>query len=182
MKQWTEKPLNNKRTNSQKLKTYSAPPPPTVGNKVCDIEEHHRAITNRENTVSHHRLIVCQWLLSDMQHYPYMYKVCAGRSIRGRHPREITQHRSKNPLYNEKIYKYEYEPPESKDKKHMRKELHDTKNRKTPVRWKLQKGKNVWVCLAFYEVAQGGQRGGDTHPPPPATHRSQVPNERGNTQ
>ena len=34
-----------------------------------------------------------------------MYKVCAGRSIRGQHPREITQHRAKNPLYNEKIYK-----------------------------------------------------------------------------
>ena len=30
--------------NSQKLKTYSAP---TVGNKFCDIEEHHTAITNR---------------------------------------------------------------------------------------------------------------------------------------
>ena len=67
MKQWTEKPLKNKKTNSQKLKTYSAP---TVGNKVCDIEEHHRAITNRESTVSHHRLIVWQWLLSDMLHYP----------------------------------------------------------------------------------------------------------------
>ena len=44
--------------------------------------------------------------------YILMYKVCAGRSIWGRHPREITQHRSKNPLYNEKIfkniYKYEY--------------------------------------------------------------------------
>ena len=40
--------------------TYSAP---TVGDKVCDIEEHHRAITNREDTVSHHRLIVRQWLL-----------------------------------------------------------------------------------------------------------------------
>ena len=53
--------------NSQKLKTYSAP---TVGNKVCDIEEHHRAIANREDTVSHHRLIVWQWLFSDMLHYP----------------------------------------------------------------------------------------------------------------
>ena len=41
--------------NSQKLKTYSAP---TVGNKVSDIGGHHRAITNREDTVSHHRLIV----------------------------------------------------------------------------------------------------------------------------
>ena len=49
--------------NSQKLKTYSAP---TVGNKVCDIGGHHRAITNREDTVSHHRLIVRQWLLYDM--------------------------------------------------------------------------------------------------------------------
>ena len=67
MKQWTEKPLNNKRPNSQTLKTDSAP---TVGNKVCDIEEHHRAITNRENTVSHHRLIVWQWLISDILHYP----------------------------------------------------------------------------------------------------------------
>ena len=38
----------------QKLKTYSAP---TVGNKVRDIKEHHRAITKREDTVSHHRLI-----------------------------------------------------------------------------------------------------------------------------
>ena len=37
--------------NSQKLKTYSAP---TVGNKVCDIGGHHRAITSREDTVSHH--------------------------------------------------------------------------------------------------------------------------------
>ena len=62
MKQWIEKPLNNKRTNS-----HSAP---TVGNKVCDIEEHLRAITNRENTVSHHRQIVWQWLLSDTLHYP----------------------------------------------------------------------------------------------------------------
>ena len=51
----------------QKLKTYSAP---TVGNKVCDIEEHHRAITNREDTVNHHTLIVRQWLLYDMLHYP----------------------------------------------------------------------------------------------------------------
>ena len=51
----------------QKLKTYSAP---TVGNKVCDIGGHHRAITNREDTVSHHRLIVRQWLLYDMLHYP----------------------------------------------------------------------------------------------------------------
>ena len=51
----------------KKLKTYSAP---TVGNKVCDIEEHHRAITNRKVTVSHHRLIVRQWLLYDMLHYP----------------------------------------------------------------------------------------------------------------
>ena len=24
------------------------------------------------------------------------------------------------------------------------------------------------MCLAFYEVAQGGPRGGDTHPPPPS--------------
>ena len=53
--------------NSQKLKTYGAP---TVGNKVRDIEEHYRAITNREDTVSHHRLIVQQWLLYDMLHYP----------------------------------------------------------------------------------------------------------------
>ena len=53
--------------NSQKLKTYSAP---AIGNKVCDIEEHHRAITSREDTVSHHRLIVRQWLLYDMLHYP----------------------------------------------------------------------------------------------------------------
>ena len=51
----------------KKLKTYSAP---TAGNEVCDIEEHHRAITNREDTVSHHRLIVRQWLLYDMLHYP----------------------------------------------------------------------------------------------------------------
>ena len=53
--------------NSQKSKTYSAP---TVCNKVCDIEEHQRAITNREDTISHHRLIVRQWLLYDMLHYP----------------------------------------------------------------------------------------------------------------
>ena len=53
--------------NSQKLKIYSAS---TVGNKVRDIEEHHRAITNREDTVSHHRLTVRQWLLYDMLHYP----------------------------------------------------------------------------------------------------------------
>ena len=58
----TIKPQNN----SQKLKTYSAP---TAGNQFCDIEEHHIAITNRENTVSHHRLIVWQWLLYDMLHY-----------------------------------------------------------------------------------------------------------------
>ena len=31
-----------------------------VGNQVCDIEEHHRAITKRANTVSHHRLVVWQ--------------------------------------------------------------------------------------------------------------------------
>ena len=85
-KQWTEKPLckqvnvfftslfgqygrrHHETTKySQKLKTYSAP---TVGNKVCDIGGHHRAITNREDTVSHHRLIVQQWLLYDMLHYP----------------------------------------------------------------------------------------------------------------
>ena len=56
--------INHETTrNSQKLKTYSAP---TVGNKVCDIGGHHRAITNRADTVSHHRLIVRQWLLYDM--------------------------------------------------------------------------------------------------------------------
>ena len=49
------------------FKNYSAP---TVGNKVCDIVGHHRAITNREDTLSHHRLIVRQWLLYDMLHYP----------------------------------------------------------------------------------------------------------------
>ena len=54
----------------------------------------------------------------------------------------------------------------------MRKKLHDNKNRKTPVRWQLRKGKNVWVCLAFYEVAQGGPRGGDTHPPEPKVGQS----------
>ena len=59
----TIKPQNN----SQKLKTYSAP---TAGNQFCDIEEHHIASTSRENTVSHHRLIVWQWLLYDMLHYP----------------------------------------------------------------------------------------------------------------
>ena len=62
-----DKPLNHKRTDTQKLKNYSAP---TVGNQVCDIEKHDRAITNRENTVSHHKLIVWQCLLSDMLQYP----------------------------------------------------------------------------------------------------------------
>ena len=85
-KQWTDKPLSKQvnvfftspfdqygrrhhetTKNSQKLKTYSAP---TVGNKVCDIGGHHKAITNREDTASHHRPIVRQWPLHDMPHHP----------------------------------------------------------------------------------------------------------------
>ena len=47
----------------------TVPPQLELGNQFCEIEEHHRTITIRENTVSHHKLIVWQWLLSDMLHY-----------------------------------------------------------------------------------------------------------------
>ena len=61
---------------------------------------------------------------------------------------------------------------ESKHKKHMRKKGH--KKKVNLARRKLQTGKNVWVCLAFYEVAQGGPRGGDIPPPPPTWLRDQI--------
>ena len=42
--------------------------PPQLGIRSVIENWHDRAITNRENTASHHKLIVCQWSLFDILH------------------------------------------------------------------------------------------------------------------